>query len=64
MTLRAIVTVFCANGAQWVTEANGTEVSIRDYFAIGKYFDVGNYPEEIMSPVTSVSIEWLPIGDR
>ena len=43
------------SGYTWSTDINGTIESIYSYF-LGKYFDVGVYPEEKMEIVSKVSI--------
>ena len=48
--------VITESGYSWITDINGTNQSIRDYF-LGKVFNIGAYPVEKMERVLKVEID-------
>jgi len=49
-------TVTTTSGHTWGTDINGSDESITEYF-LGKFFDIGVYPEERLEKVVKVEIE-------
>ena len=45
------------NGHTDTTNINGTDEEIREYFKVGKYFNLGNGEHDLMAKVASVEIE-------
>lgn len=56
-TQRRVVRVTYSNGDSIATDVNGTEEEIRDYFGIGKYFNLGSGEHDLMAKV--VNVEFL-----
>jgi hypothetical protein len=52
------VRVYYSNGKNIPTEMNPnlTDAQIRNYYRVGKSFNVGVYPKEVMAKVTKVVI--------
>lgn len=48
------VRVEFANGNHIITTINGSKEQVREYYAIGRTFNVGNGPRDEMSKVASV----------
>ena len=45
------------NGDTIITSINGTDEEIREYYGIGKVFNLGNGADDLMASVTSVEID-------